>query len=65
MLNIFFKWVWRFLERKLGVIKYIFEQPGAEIGDGMFSGHLPLLYEFSASDWAENISCPIRIKSKG
>lgn len=46
------------------VSKYIFEQLGAEIGDGIFNGHLPLLCEFSASDWAENISCPIRIKSK-
>lgn len=46
------------------VSKYIFEQLGAEIGDGIFNGHLPLLCEFSASDWAENISCSIRIKSK-
>lgn len=46
------------------VSKYIFEQLGAQIGDGIFNGHLPLLCEFSASDWAENISCPIGIKSK-
>lgn len=31
------KWEWRFLEQKLGVIRYIFEQPGAAIGDGIFS----------------------------
>ena len=58
------KWMWKFLEGKLGVSKYIFEQLGTEIGEGIFNAHLPLLCEFSASDWAENISCPIRIKSK-
>ena len=46
------------------VIKYIFGQLGAGIGDGIFNVHLPLLCEFSASDWAEKfpVQSELRVK---